>query len=148
MTLIILEIDKNIIDPLSLQISFRDNLVDFLDEIIDRIPTEEELIFLRMLVQQAPVSDLLGRFMRDILPFEQEILQKKDSFFKERNFLYLIDNDLASKAEKISHLQNLWKRDDILTEEDRETIWEWLRAFIVLGNKYKSKFGFISGWES
>ena len=126
-----------------LQLQFRDNLVEFLDELITTyFPTETELIFMRMIVKQAPVQDLIGKFIRDLLPFKEFVLQKDDEFFLNNTLLYT-DGKLSS--EKENHFKNLWK-SDILDEDDRETIWQWMHTFIKIAEIYETKFGKVEGW--
>jgi hypothetical protein len=127
-----------------IQIKFRDTLVDFLDELITNyFPTETELIFMRMIVKQAPVADLLGRFMRDLLPLKQFVIEKNDEFFLNNTLLYI---DAKISSEKENHFKSLWT-SNILDEDDRNTIWEWMHSFIRISELYEENFGYIPGWE-
>ena len=69
-------------EQLDLQIKFRDTLCEFLDELINLFPTEREIIFMRMIIKQAPVEDLIGRFIRDLLPLKENVKNKDDVFSK------------------------------------------------------------------
>lgn len=129
--------------PQELQIKFRDTLVDFLDELITSFfPTETELIFMRMIIKQAPCEDLIGRFIRDLLPLKEFVEKKDDDFFLNNTILY-IDGKISN--EKENHFKNLWK-DSILDDEDRETIWEWMNSFVKIAETYEKNYGKVSGW--
>ena len=46
---------------------FKDNLVSFLDELIDVFPSESELILLRIFIKdQIPTEDILNKFIYTI----------------------------------------------------------------------------------
>ena len=61
-------------NKLILMQKFRDQLVTFLDEIIDQFPTECDFVLIRMFIKdQIPVHDILGRFIRDILPLKEHV---------------------------------------------------------------------------
>lgn len=124
---------------------FRTQLIDFLDEIIEHFPTESEFVIIRMFVKdQIPATDILGRFIRDLLPFQEYVLERNENFFIQNTLLYTggkISNN------KINHFKNLWKSDK-LDEMDRNVIWDWMNVFMKLADSYKTKFGYIQGWEA
>lgn len=127
-----------------LQIKFKNTLTDFLDELISNFfPTETELIFMRMMVKQAPASDLIGKYIRDILPLKNLVKEQNDAFFIDNNILY-VNGNLSS--EKENHFKNLW-RSDILDEENRNTIWEWMKTFITIAQCYDDKYPKIIKWK-
>lgn len=127
-----------------LQIKFREQLVEFLDELLDNyFPVETELIFIRMLIKQVPVENLIGRFIRDLLPLKEFVVQRDDSFFLNNTILY---TNGKIPLEKEEHFKNLWK-SDTLDKDDRETIWEWMMVFINIAEVYDEKFGKVNGWH-
>lgn len=131
-------------NKLKLMKEFRDQLVTFLDEIIEQFPTECDFVLIRMFIKdQIPVHDILGRFIRDILPVKEYVEKKDESFFLNNTLLYTggnISND------KINHFQQLWQSNK-LDDEDRETIWKWMACFIKIADCYYNKYGYIHGWE-
>ena len=124
---------------------FRNQLIDFLDEIIEHFPTESEFVIIRMFVKdQIPATDILGRFIRDLLPFQQYVVERNENFFIQNTLLYT-GGKISSN--KIDHFKSLWKSDK-LDEMDRKVIWDWMNVFMKLAESYKTKFGYIKGWES
>ena len=131
-------------NKLTLMQKFRDQLVTFLDEIIDQFPTECDFVLIRMFIKdQIPVHDILGRFIRDILPLKEHVQKREETFFLNNTLLYTGGN---ISDEKINHFQELWKSNK-LDAEDRETIWTWMECFIKISDCYFKKYGYINGWE-
>tara|TARA_E500000178_G_scaffold232133_1_gene228639 strand:- start:211 stop:630 length:420 start_codon:yes stop_codon:yes gene_type:complete len=131
-------------NKLILMQKFRDQLVTFLDEIIDQFPTECDFVLIRMFIKdQIPVHDILGRFIRDILPLKEHVEKREEAFFLNNTLLYTGGN---ISDEKINHFQELWQSDK-LDADDRETIWTWMECFIKISDCYFKKYGYINGWE-
>lgn len=131
-------------NKLVLMKKFRDQLVTFLDEIIEQFPTESDFVLIRMFIKdQIPVHDILGRFIRDILPLKERVEKRDETFFLNNTLLYTGGN---ISSDKINHFQKLWKSDK-LDVEDRETIWNWMECFIKISDCYFQKYGYINGWE-
>jgi hypothetical protein len=131
-------------NKLVLMKKFRDQLVTFLDEIIEQFPTESDFVLIRMFIKdQIPVHDILGRFIRDILPLKECVEKRDETFFLNNTLLYTGGN---ISSDKINHFQKLWKSDK-LDVEDRETIWNWMECFIKISDCYFQKYGYINGWE-
>lgn len=130
------------IKKLKLIREFRSQLVRFLDELIEQFPKEGDLILIRIFIKdQIPMADVLGRYIRDILPFKKEVDERNEEFFLKHSVLY--QNVTSSK---VDHFRELWK-SDILEEEDRKIIWEWMDVFNIIALNYQQTFGSISGWE-
>ncbi len=131
-------------NKLTLMQKFRDQLVTFLDEIIDQFPTECDFVLIRMFIKdQIPVHDILGRFIRDILPLKEHVEKREETFFLNNTLLYTGGN---ISDDKINHFQELWQSDK-LDADDRETIWTWMECFIKISDCYFKKYGYINGWQ-
>ena len=103
-------------------IEFRDQLIKFLDELIDQFPSESQFIIIRILVKdQILIEDVLGQFIKDILPEKNNIKQRKDTFFTDNKFL---------KTKNGSLFKTVWECPQ-LDKEDREIIWKWIDLFVL-----------------
>lgn len=123
---------------------FRHQLVSFLDELIEQFPRETDFVIIRIFIKdQIPVEDVIGRFIRDLLPLKQIIKDREESFFIENTVLYSGGN---ISNQKIDHFKELWKSDQ-LDASDRNVIWSWMDLFIALAEKYYTHFGKVKGWE-
>lgn len=121
---------------------FRSQLINLLDELIEQFPEETDLVFIRIFMRdQIPVSDVLGRFIRDLLPLKHQIEQKDSSFFIQNSVLY---TQIADS--KVNHFKNLWLSDK-LDDEDRDIIWQWMALLTKIADQYYQKFGAIPGWD-
>ena len=59
---------------------FRNQLVNFLDELIEQFPMESDFVLIRMFIKdQVPVTDILGRFIRDLLPLKDVVKKLIDA---------------------------------------------------------------------
>jgi hypothetical protein len=126
---------------LRLMHEFRAQLINLLDELIDQFPEETDLLLIRIFMRdQIPVSDVLGRYIRDLLPLKQQIEQKDSAFFIQNSVLYsqIADN-------KVNHFKNLWLSNK-LDDTDRDIIWQWMALLTKIADQYYQNFGTIPGW--
>ena len=129
---------------IKLMYDFRTQLLNFLDELIGQFPEESDLIIIRIFMKdQVPVYDVLGRFIRDLLPLKKEVDDRNENFFLENTLLY-VQNGIASN--KVNHFRELWLSDK-LDDNDREMIWKWMDLLNMIGNQYYQKYGHVPGWE-
>lgn len=129
---------------ISLMYEFRTQLLNFLDELIEQFPEESDLIIIRIFMKdQVPVYDVLGRFIRDLLPLKSEVDQRNEKFFVENTILYT-QHGIASN--KVNHFRDLWMSDK-LDDADRDVIWKWMDLLNNIGQQYFQKFGYVPGWE-
>lgn len=129
---------------IQLMYDFRTQLLNFLDELIGQFPEESDLIIIRIFMKdQVPVYDVLGRFIRDLLPLKKEVDERNENFFLENTLLY-VQNGIASN--KVNHFRQLWLSDK-LDDNDREMIWKWMDLLNMIGTQYYQKYGHVRGWE-
>lgn len=122
---------------------FRDQLVIFLDELIEQFPQEGDFVMIRIFIKdQLPMIDVLGRFIRDLLPLKDQITKRAESFFLE-NALLCAGPSLA--GERIDHFRQLWLSDK-LDATDRAIIWKWMDLFVSMADRYFRQFGHVPGW--
>jgi hypothetical protein len=123
---------------------FRDQLVIFLDELIDQFPLEGDFVIIRIFIKdQLPMFDVIGRFIRDLLPLKEQVTKRDTGFFIKNTLLY---TGASLASEKVNHFKELWLSDK-LDDNDREIIWKWMDLFISIADKYYKKFGYVDGWE-
>jgi len=63
---------------------------------------------------------------------------------KERNEVFFLEHNIFDSLgkDKILHFKKLW-RSERLDYEDKQVIWNWVDAFIYLGDKYAKA---VSKW--
>tara|TARA_Y100001972_G_C7621859_1_gene311894 strand:- start:163 stop:660 length:498 start_codon:yes stop_codon:yes gene_type:complete len=134
------------VNQLSYLIDFKEQMVKFLDELIIQLPQEPAFYFIRIFVKdKIPVQDVLGRFMRDCLPYKKFIQEKNDLFFLNSDIIY---NTYASEVgkEEMNKFKEIWT-SGTLDDEDKECIWAWMILFFKLSMSYYNRFGCVEGWE-
>lgn len=113
---------------------FKDNLIKFLDALIEKLPQERELITMRVLFSdQIPIETAMERFSSRIIPYEDLINNNNESFIINNN------NDLFSgiTSSKVSYMKKLWSSSSF-TQEDKEELWKWFKMFLKLAKLYNS----------
>ena len=116
---------------------FKDKVIDFFEALIEQFPNEEDFIFLRLVINDAPVEKVITAVSIAILPYSDMILNKNEKFFLEKcsDILKNIPN-INIENMKIDHFRKIWL-STALTNEDRETLWEWFKLFVKLAKQYE-----------
>lgn len=121
--------NMNLIDLLTF---FKDNLLKFLDALIDLLPKEGDLIILRVMFDsQIPVEKTMSIFASRIIPYSQMVKTKDERFFIECSDLFT-----GIRRDKVSYFKDLWM-SNALTLHDKEQLWKWFRLFLSLALKYE-----------
>jgi hypothetical protein len=104
----------------------------FLDDIILVVPQETDLIVLRSFMSSAPPGVILENFMNYVYPLKSKIQGRDESFF--------LKNDVFGPvaAGQVTHFRQLWK-SGVFTEEDKQSIWRWFDAFLVVCDRMNKK---------
>ena len=113
---------------------FKDNLIKFLDALIEKLPQERELITMRVLFSdQIPIETAMERFSSRVIPYEDLINNSDESFIINNN------NDLFSgiTSSKVSYMKKIWSSSSF-TQEDKEELWKWFKIFLKLAKLYNS----------
>ena len=124
---------------------FKDQMVEFLDELIEMFPTDGSFILIRVFVNdKIPVTAVLGRFMRDCLKYYKLVKERNDNLFLSKDFLY---NSYGEEVgiDQIDRFKDIWERE--LDEDDKEMVWTWMDLFYKLSMNYYKKFGPVEEWE-
>lgn len=115
-------------------IEFKTQLVSFLDELITQFPQEGDLVVLRLFVtNQMPIKYIMNTFIQKLNTNDQEFRKMA----KERNECFFLENNIFENfcsKEKIVRFKKLWVSG--FDTEDKKVIWNWIDAFIYLGDKY------------
>lgn len=125
---------------------FRDHLVRFLDELIEQFPEEGEFVVMRIFIKdQIPIADVIGRFIRDLLPLKASVDARDEKFFLD-NTLLIVNSPGGGVADRVDHFRALWLSDR-LSDDDRKVMWKWMDVFMHIAGMYHKKFGNVYGWD-
>jgi len=113
---------------------FKTQLISFFDELIGQFPLEGDLVVVRLfLANQISIQHVMNIFNHKINTNDQELRKMA----KERNEVFFLEHNIFDSLgkDKILHFKKLW-RSERLDYEDKQVIWNWVDAFIYLGDKY------------
>ena len=114
---------------------FKNNLVNFFDELIEQFPEEGDLVVIRIFLNdQIPIVEIMNTFIVKILPLSDMIKKRDENFFINNNVLFE-----KLEKNKVNHFKKLW-RSDKLDAQDRQVIWRWYDCFLSLAEKYQKSF--------
>ena len=114
-----------------LAIKFRDLIIEFLDELIEQFPEEADFIIARIFIkdQVNPVY-IADSFSESLLGHEDIIKRRDERYFIDNDNLFSYFDDT-----KVLYFKKIWQSDK-LDGDDRQTMWEWMDAFVLLAKKY------------
>ena len=128
-----------------LQLKFKNNMLKFIDELIELCPDKGEFFMVKVFVRDnAPLQEIIERFVEIVLPYTSQIKKKDENFFltttalydSMTGFEYMQENDNGKMM--IESTRKLWSEQ--LNEDDKNACWKWLHLFLVLAKKYKDNF--------
>ena len=127
--------------------TFKNQIINFLDELIQQFPEEAEFVIIRIFVKdQIPLGDVIGRFIKECLPHHDQIRMKNQSFFLDSDIIVNALGGSKMGQDVMDKLKSLWLSHR-LDEDDREMVWKWMALFFQIANNYKIKHGNVPGWE-
>ena len=113
-------------------------LLQFLDQLIEILPSEQEFIVIRFFIKdQIPITDIMNYIIAKLVPLEEYVLSKDERFFLEHRVLFEdLRNIDANNDHRVSHFKNLWINST--DSENKEIIWNWFRCFIQIAKRYQA----------
>ena len=133
-------------DELKYLITFKEQMLLFIEELIEMFDTEPSFILIRIFVSdKIPTKDVIGRFMKECLPYYKYVKDRNSEFFVYSDFIYeQYVEDVGDDA--LKNFRTLWE-SEVMTDEIKDIVWQWLDFFIELSLKYYHKFGCVEDWE-
>jgi len=114
--------------------TFKGQVIQFLDELIQQFPQEADLVLARIYVKdRVSAQSLITTFIQEALPYEEQINNYDEQFFLE-NAGKMFGSDNSAN---VVHFSNLWK-SNALDKSDRDAFFEWFKAFIFLAKKWQT----------
>jgi hypothetical protein len=113
---------------------FKDSIIRFIDELIEIMPSEEDLVHMRIFLSiHVGTEQLMNQFCKFVLPHKKLIESRNDAFFIERD-------DLFGTIEqgKVIHCKKIWCSGQ-LDEENKNVIWKWFDHFMKLATDYSER---------
>lgn len=119
---------------LELLIQLKTQMVNFLDELIESFPREPDFVIFRIFVKdQIPIADIMNYIAVKLVPLQDMIKARDESFFLNNNVLF--EKFDEKKSSRVNHFRRLWMSPNV-DKEDKTIIWQWFDSFIYLAKKY------------
>jgi hypothetical protein len=128
-----------------LQVKFKNNMLKFIDELIELCPDRGEFFMVKVFVRDnVPLPEIIERFADIVLPYTAQIKEKNQDFFltttalydSMTGFEYMRENDNGKML--IESTRKLWSEK--FDEDDKNACWKWLNLFVILAKKYKDNY--------
>lgn len=116
----------------SVREKFKENLLDFISELVIEFPEEGDIIMMKMVLQEIHEKIIIDNFVKDILPLSNHVKSRNDEFFLKHQILSM--GSSIKSEEKRNHFKKLWETNT--DKETRDTIWEWFDVLIQIGDVY------------
>ena len=128
----------------SYQNTFKEKMVEFLDELLEIFPQEASFYLIRVFVNdKIPLDAVIGRFMSDCLKFHEYVEQRNDQLFLNTSFMYRSYGEEFGN-EQIDRYKEIWLKE--LDNYNKDQIWQWMTLFFKLSMNYYKKFGPVEDW--
>lgn len=120
-------------------VEFKRQLLSFFDELIDQFPSEGSFVIARLFLETSiPIKSVMDNFNhkinKDNRTLYDMIKSRNESFFLEHSMFDELGKDNVERFKKI------W-RSDHFDDEDKNMMWDWVDAFVYLGDKYAKAIG-------
>ena len=114
---------------------FKKTVVQFFDELIGQFPSATDLVVCRVMMNdQVPVRLVMDAFCDKLDDNNGEmrvmIREKNEEFFIERDIFEVVSGEIGTRLKK------LWV-SPMLSDDDRNVIWDWFNSFVFLADKFK-----------
>ena len=112
----------------------KNELVKFLDELIELFPSEPDFVIFRILVKdKIPTVSIMNYIVNKLCPLHYMIKNRNEKFFLDQNILFESFSD--GEKERVNYFKNIWTSG--LDEENKEIMWTWFASFVYMANKYR-----------
>ena len=110
---------------------FKSSLVQFLDELIETFPSNQDFVMMRVLIKdQIPITVIMDSFVEDVDTLRLKVDTRDESFFTGYNPVF-------AKLGKEQTFQTAWAsiRND---HENTDVMWRWIGKLVRLAENYKA----------
>lgn len=112
---------------------FKVVLLEFIDELVQQFPNDFDIVTCRVFIKdQIPIKIIMDIFIKHFTPYENLINNRDELFFTEGSSEFC-------KALKLKNniFEKVWY-SNVLDQDDKEIIWEWITSLYKLVTKYKT----------
>jgi len=120
------------ISDIALLALLKTQMMEFLDTLVEQGIDSSSFIHARFLVSSGtiPIIYVMKYICKELLPLESQVKSKDDRFFLEHNILF---SQLDEK--RVNRFKDIWQKN-VLSDAQKEIIWEWFEFFLGLSSKF------------
>ena len=112
---------------------FKDNIILFLDELIEQFPSEANFIMARIFLKdRVSPETIINVFIREVRSLKEDIAKRDEKVFLNNNLSLFNSFDKST----VNHFKVLWKSSS-LDDDDKQVIWQWFDTFVYLSEQYQ-----------
>ena len=112
---------------------FRENLIVFVDALVEKFPQEYDLHLLRLVIEDAPIEPIIIDFGKIIIPYADMVNSRNDAFFLEKCQSLL--KGIVPDTVELDHFKRIWLSSEF-SQDDRVQLWRWFKLFLTLAQKF------------
>jgi len=112
---------------------FRENLIIFVDALVEKFPQEYDLHLLRLVIEDAPIEPIIIDFGQIIIPYADMVHARNDAFFLEKCQSLL--KGIVPDTVELDHFKRIWLSSEF-SQDDRVQLWRWFKLFLTLAQKF------------
>ncbi len=113
---------------------FRENLILFLEDLINLFPQEGDFIKARLFLHDCPLEELLKYCSTILINNSTKIINRDEDFFLT-NISGLLNCTTDVSTQKVNYFKSLWL-SDTMSPEDRIEMWNWFKNFLRISQEY------------
>lgn len=109
------------------------NLKEFLDDLSETLPQEEDLLIMRIfLFEQVPIDLLINQINKYVMPHRDKIKNRDEKFFMNEDGIFG-----KIEGKKILHFKDIWNSNR-LEPDNKNTIFIWFEQIINIMDELNS----------
>ena len=115
---------------------FRDKLINFLNDLLNLFPTDENLIMASILIRDYPnFEQLMENFITDLYPLREKVKNRDENYLLSNEpKIYKIIRDKMGE-DIVNDFKKRWRSNKI-SKYNKNALWKWGDLFITLGERY------------
>ena len=107
-------------------------ILNLVDELIEILPNEKDILMARIYFDMLDENRIIQGFLRHVVPQRNYIENKDERYFTDNDYIF---GDLPK--DKVRHFKEIYEKDNMISKDDKEVIWEYFQIFIKICDNYK-----------
>lgn len=110
----------------------KEQILNLIDDLIEILPKEQDILLARIFFEFQDDEKIMKGFQKFVLPQRKYIEEKDERYFTENDYIF---GDLPK--DKVKHFKYLYEKENVLSTEDKNVIWQYFQLFLNICDNYK-----------